>query len=98
MACPSSREDFRRTGLAGYLRKPDADFWLKLLRPPPAGGEKHVQRRERITRYSLGAATVAGVLYAVLALIMAPDQFMPGIVINLAAAGSYAIGMWKSRA
>ena len=55
-----------------YLRRPDRAFWLDLLSPMPHATEVERQRRERLTRYSLGAAFLISAFYLVLTLAGTP--------------------------
>lgn len=52
--------------LRQYLRRPDRDFWLDLLKAPPRATETSSIRRERLTRYALGGALVFTLPYTLL--------------------------------
>lgn len=80
--------------LRQYLRRPDREFWLDLLKAPPRPTETASIRRERLARYALGAALVFTVPYmAVSALVDFRSTWLV-VLINAVCAGFFMIGMW----
>jgi len=51
-----------------YIRRPDKQFWLDLLNPPPLPTQADHTRRTRITRYALGAAFALTTFYFLISL------------------------------
>lgn len=93
--CPLEKPPHGEARFAQYLRKPDANFWLDLLRAPPPATAADAMRRERITRYVLGLATLLSLFYTVVSVAFM-STMVPVTVVNLLAAISYSVGMWMA--
>ena len=88
--------EHRKTLAADWVRAPDAAFWYELFQAPPAPTEADRLRRQRIARYSLGAATVMSFLYTLSALLTEIHTFRYLVWLNGIATLSLAGGMWMA--
>ncbi|HEX5277620.1 MAG TPA: adenylate/guanylate cyclase domain-containing protein [Fluviicoccus sp.] len=80
-----------------YLRRPDRAFWLDLLTPMPPATDHDRLRRERLARYSLGAAFALSAFYVVLTMISPLARGGEALIyLNLAAMVCYGMGMWAA--
>lgn len=82
--------------LRQYLRRPDRDFWLDLLRAPPGPTQEAGVRRQRVARASLGLATVISGLYSTASAILVWHDAMPVIVANFICVLVFGTGMWMA--
>ncbi|MDF1820289.1 MAG: adenylate/guanylate cyclase domain-containing protein [Alcanivoracaceae bacterium] len=80
----------------GLLRRPDTAFWYQLFQAPPPPTEADRQRRQRIARYALGAATVMSALYVGVAVAVDAHSFAVLILLNAGATLLLAFGMWMA--
>lgn len=81
--------DFRQ-----YVRRPDREFWLDLLRAAPRPTETASVRRERLARYSLGAALLFTVPYVSVSAAIDLQSTWLVVLINCVCAAFFAVGMW----
>ncbi len=80
-----------------YLRRPDPAFWLDLLTPMPTATDHDRYRRERLARYSLGAALALSAFFVVLSLMSPLARGGDALVyLNLGAMACYGMGMWAA--
>ncbi|MFP5382519.1 MAG: hypothetical protein ACLGHG_00460, partial [Gammaproteobacteria bacterium] len=82
--------------LRQYLRRPDRDFWLELLREPPRPTETATVRRARIARAALGLATVVSSLYAAVSAVVMWHSALPVVAANTVFAMVFGTGMWMA--
>ena len=83
--------------LRAYLRRPDRAFWFDLLTPAPLATDTFFTRRDRLVRYSLGAAFLVSLFYLVLTLVsMTWTQGGTLALVNLGAMACYGMGMWAA--
>lgn len=57
-----------------YIRRPDKQFWLDLLNPPPLPTQADHTRRTRISRYALGAVFALTSFYFVISFLLAGQK------------------------
>lgn len=79
-----------------YLRRPDREFWLDLLSPAPQATQSAQLRRQRLTRYALGAANVITLPYIVVTALIDPRGTWPLILINTLAVLLFSLGQWMA--
>lgn len=79
-----------------YLRRPDREFWLDLLKAPPRATETASIRRERLTRYALGGALVFTLPYMLVSATLDFSATWLVVAINAAGALLFGIGMWMA--
>ena len=53
-----------------YIRRPDKQFWLDLLNPPPLPTQADHTCHTRITRYAIGAAFALTTFYFLISFLM----------------------------
>ncbi len=82
--------------LRQYLRRPDREFWLELLKAPPRPTETSAVRRQRLARYALGAATLFTMPYVVVSALLDLAGLWPVVVPNLLCASLFGIGLWMA--
>jgi class 3 adenylate cyclase len=70
--------------LQQYLRRPDREFWLDLLKAPPKSTETSAVRRQRLARYALGAAAVFTLPYMVVSALIDWQSTWLVVVVNAA--------------
>ena len=79
-----------------YIRRPDKQFWLDLLNPPPLPTQADHTRRTRITRYALGAAFALTTFYFLISFFMGVKEGMSVILVNAVSIACYSMGMWAA--
>lgn len=79
-----------------YLRRPDREFWLDLLSPAPEATHAAQLRRQRLTRYALGAANVITLPYIVVTALIDPHGTWLLILINTLAVLLFSLGQWMA--
>ncbi|MCK5873991.1 MAG: adenylate/guanylate cyclase domain-containing protein [Alcanivoracaceae bacterium] len=79
-----------------YLRRPDREFWLDLLSPAPQATEAAQQRRQRLTRYALGAANVITLPYIVATALIDPHGTWLLILVNTLSVALFSTGQWMA--
>jgi class 3 adenylate cyclase len=82
--------------LQQYLRRPDREFWLDLLKAPPKSTETSAVRRQRLARYALGAAAVFTLPYMVVSALIDWQSTWLVVVVNAVCALLFALGMWMA--
>jgi class 3 adenylate cyclase len=82
--------------LQQYLRRPDREFWLDLLKAPPKPTETSAVRRQRLARYALGAAAVFTLPYMVVSALIDWQSTWLVVVVNAVCALLFALGMWMA--
>lgn len=82
--------------LRQYLRRPDRAFWLELLKAPPRPTETSAVRRQRLTRYALGAAALFTLPYATVSALLDLAALWPVVVPNVLCAALFGVGMWMA--
>ncbi|MFP5440314.1 MAG: adenylate/guanylate cyclase domain-containing protein [Gammaproteobacteria bacterium] len=79
-----------------YLRRPDREFWLELLRAPPRPTETASVRRERLARYALGACVLFTLPYVAVSAWLDFSATWLVVLINAVCALLFGIGMWMA--
>ena len=79
-----------------YLRRPDRAFWLDLLSPAPPATEAARLRRQRLTRYALGAANVITFPYIIVTALIDPHGTWLLILVNLLSVALFSTGQWMA--
>lgn len=82
--------------LRQYVRRPDREFWLDLLRPPPRPTETDALRRALVARASLGLATIVTFIYAAVSAMVAWESARLLVATNLVCGFAFAFGMWMA--
>lgn len=82
--------------LRQYLRRPDREFWLELLKAPPRPTETSHIRRTRLARYALGATTLFTLPYIIISLMFDMHGTLPVIIVNTGCALFFVLGMWMA--
>ncbi len=94
---PATPDDACAFDPRAYLRRPDRAFWLDLLTPMPHATHAERERRERLNRYSLGAAFLISTFYLLLTAFTMPWAAGKELVgINLGAMALYGMGLWAA--
>ncbi len=88
--------DRKPVDLRHYLRRPDRDFWLEMFRPAPSSSAAAMRRRQRLTRFTLGAATLISTFYAMATLMWGLHDTWPIFLTNMACALCFGMGMWMA--
>ncbi|PTQ90182.1 class 3 adenylate cyclase [Agitococcus lubricus] len=91
-----SQHDEKDCQMRQYIRRPDKQFWLDLLSPPPLPTQADHTRRTRITRYSLGAAFALTTFYFLLSFFLGFTQGLSVILLNAVTMACYGMGMWAA--
>ena len=79
-----------------YIRRPDKQFWLDLLNPPPLPTQADHTRRTRISRYALGAVFALTSFYFVISFFIGWPEGKPVILVNAISIVCYGMGMWAA--
>lgn len=91
-----SQQNEKDCQIRQYIRRPDKQFWLDLLNPPPLPTQADHIRRTKITRYALGAAFALTSFYFLISFFMGIKEGLSIILINAVSIACYSMGMWAA--
>ena len=91
-----SQQNEKDCQIRQYIRRPDKQFWLDLLNPPPLPTQADHTRRTHITRYALGAAFALTTFYFVISFFIGLKEGLSVILINAISVACYGMGMWAA--